>query len=71
MICRSGHQHVFCIRFILKNFAKFRRNPLCQSVFFTNLKALNKGLEAWNCILVGQQDTATATSNFIKKETPA
>ena len=36
---RSSRTKVFCKTDVLKNFAKFTRKRLCQSLFFVNLQS--------------------------------
>ena len=41
LICsRSSRPEVFCIKGILRNFAKFTGKHLCQSLFFNNVSGL-------------------------------
>ena len=52
---RSSHPEVFCIKGVLRNFAKFTGKHLCQSLFFSKVAGLRP----------------TKACNFIKKETLA
>ena len=39
-MCRSSCQDVFCKKGVLKNFTKFTRKHLCQSLFFNKVAGL-------------------------------
>ena len=49
---KSSHPEVFCKNGVLKNFAKFTRKHLCQSLFFNKVATLLKKILWHRCLLV-------------------